>query len=47
MGILTKQTIDFSVPNPSATSQFSLPLYQGAGYREDFKTWSLLVMAGL
>jgi hypothetical protein len=46
MSILAKQTIDFSVPNPSATSQFSLPLYQGAGYREDFKTWSLLVNGG-
>jgi hypothetical protein len=44
--ILPKQTIDFSVPNPSATGQFSLPLYQGAGYRPDFKTWSLLVSGG-
>lgn len=44
--VLTKQTIDFSVPNPSATSQLSLPLYQGAGYRADYKTWSLLVNGG-
>jgi len=46
MGVLSKQTIDFSVPNPSATPQFSLPLYQGAGYREDFQTWSLLHSGG-
>jgi hypothetical protein len=46
MGVLPRQTIDFSVPNPSQTSQLSLPLYQGAGYREDFKTWSLLVSGG-
>jgi len=46
MGILPKQTIDFSVSKPQATAQFSLPLYQGAGYRTDFKTWSLLVNGG-
>jgi hypothetical protein len=46
MGILPKQTTDFSVPNPQATAQFSLPLYQGAGYRADFRTWSLLVNGG-
>jgi hypothetical protein len=46
MGILPKQTIDFSVPNPQATAQFSLPLYQGAGYRPDFHTWALLVNGG-
>lgn len=46
MGILPNQTIDFSVPNPKATAQLSLPLYQGAGYRPDFKTWSLLVCGG-
>jgi hypothetical protein len=45
-GVLPKQTIDFKVPNPSATAQLSLPLYQGAGYRADFKTWSLLVNGG-
>ena len=45
-GVLPKQTIDFSVPNPSATAQLSLPLYQGAGYRADYKTWSLLVDGG-
>jgi hypothetical protein len=38
MGILPEQTIDFSVPNPQATAQFSLPLYQGAGYLGDFHT---------
>jgi len=46
LGILPRQTIDFSVPNPSATAQLSLPLYQGAGYRADFKTWSLLHNGG-
>lgn len=43
---LHQQTVDFSVPNPSATSNLSLPLYQGAGYRADFKTWSLLQDGG-
>ncbi len=44
--VLEKQTIDFSVPDPSQTKQLSMPLYQGAGYRQDFKTWSLLVNGG-
>ncbi len=44
--ILPTQTIDFTVPNPAATAQLSLPLYQGAGYRADFRTWSLLVSGG-
>ncbi|MDP9120572.1 MAG: hypothetical protein M3O15_04265 [Acidobacteriota bacterium] len=44
--VLLPQTIDFSVPDPKATAQFSLPLYQGAGFRADFKTWSLLVNGG-
>ena len=44
--VLSTQTIDFTVPNPSATAQLSMPLYQGAGYRADFKTWSLLVNGG-
>jgi len=44
--VLSDQTIDLSVPNPSQTSQLSMPLYQGAGYRADFKTWSLLVNNG-
>lgn len=44
--ILSNQTIDFSIPNPSRTAQFSLPLYQGAGYRADYRTWSLLVNDG-
>lgn len=44
--VLKTQTIDFSVPNPQQTQQLSLPLYQGAGYRSDFKTWSLLVNGG-
>jgi hypothetical protein len=46
MGVLPNQTIDFSVPNPKATAQFSMPLYQGAGFRSDFKTWSLLNNGG-
>jgi len=46
MSVLPNQTIDFSVPNPAQTANLSLPLYQGAGYREDFKTWSLLVNGG-
>jgi hypothetical protein len=44
--VLPSQTIDFTVPNPSATAQLSLPLYQGAGYRADFKTWALLRNGG-
>lgn len=44
--VLTTQTIDLSIPNPSATANFSIPLYQGAGYRADFRTWSLLVIGG-
>lgn len=43
---LNLQTIDFSVPNPSATQNLSLPLYQGAGFRSDFSTWSLLQNGG-
>jgi hypothetical protein len=45
-GILPQQTIDLSVPDPKATAQLSMPLYQGAGYRADFKTWSLLQNGG-
>lgn len=45
-GILPKQAIDFSVPNPLQTQQLSMPLYQGVGYRQDFKTWSLLQSGG-
>ncbi|MES2382772.1 MAG: hypothetical protein V4538_17125 [Bacteroidota bacterium] len=44
--VLTTQTIDLSIPNPSATANFSIPLYQGAGYRSDYRTWSLLVNNG-
>jgi len=44
--VLTTQTINLSVPNPQQTQQLSMPLYQGAGYRSDFKTWSLLVNGG-
>lgn len=44
--VLSHQTIDLSIPNPSRTAQFSLPLYQGAGYRADYRTWSLLVDNG-
>ena len=40
------QIIDFSVPNPSQTANYSLPLYQGAGYRADFSTWALLQVGG-
>jgi len=40
------QIIDFSVPNPSQTGNYSLPLYQGAGYRADFATWALLEVGG-
>lgn len=40
------QIIDFSVPNPSQTANYSLPLYQGAGYRSDFSTWALLEVGG-
>jgi hypothetical protein len=43
---LPEQSIDLSVPNPSETQNLSIPLYQGAGYRSDFKTWSLLVCGG-
>lgn len=46
MSTLPNQTINFSVPNPSATANLSLPLYQGAGFRADFKTWSLLQGGG-
>jgi hypothetical protein len=44
--VLPTQGIDFSVPNPAASAQLSLPLYQGAGYRADFKTWALLESGG-
>ena len=40
------QVIDFSVPNPSQTANYSLPLYQGAGFRPDFSTWALLQIGG-
>lgn len=43
---LPLQTIDFSVSNPQQTNNLSLPLYQGAGYREEYKTWSLLHSGG-
>ncbi len=44
--VLTTQSINLSVPNPSQSAQLSMPLYQGAGYRGDYKTWSLLVNNG-
>lgn len=44
--VLPLQTIDFSVPNPSQTANLSLPLYQGAGYRAEYTTWSLLQNGG-
>ncbi|HYI08122.1 MAG TPA: hypothetical protein VEK57_03540 [Thermoanaerobaculia bacterium] len=40
------QTIAFNVPHPSATANYSLPLYQGAGYRSDFSTWAILQSGG-
>lgn len=40
------QTIAFNVPNPSATANYSLPLYQGAGFRSDFSTWAILQSGG-
>ena len=46
LGVLPKQTVNLSVPDPKATPQLSMPLYQGAGYRPDFKTWSLLNNGG-
>lgn len=45
-GVVSEQTIDFSIPDPKPTTQLSMPLYQGAGYREDFHTWSLLENGG-
>lgn len=45
-GVLPKQTVNLSVPDPKATPQLCLPLYQGAGYRPDFKTWALLRNGG-
>lgn len=44
--LLPSQTINFSVPNPSQTANLSLPLFQGAGFRSDFSTWSLLENGG-
>lgn len=44
--VLATQSINLSVPNPSQSAQLSMPLYQGAGYRADFRTWSLLVNNG-
>ncbi len=44
--VLSNQSIDLSIPNPSRTAQLSMPLYQGAGYRADYRTWSLLVDGG-
>lgn len=40
------QTIAFNVSNPSATANYSLPLYQGAGFRSDFSTWAILQGGG-
>ncbi|GAB5399151.1 MAG: hypothetical protein Aureis2KO_07360 [Aureisphaera sp.] len=44
--VLSNQSIDLSIPNPSQSAQLSMPLYQGAGYRADYRTWSLLVDNG-
>lgn len=43
---LPLQTIAFNVSNPSATANYSLPLYQGAGFRSDFSTWAILQSGG-
>ncbi|MCC4770493.1 hypothetical protein FXV91_09930 [Methanosarcina sp. DH2] len=42
IGELLEQTIDFSIQDPKPTAQLSMTSHQGAGYREDFHTWSLL-----
>ncbi|OEK00273.1 hypothetical protein BFP97_01535 [Roseivirga sp. 4D4] len=44
--VLANQSINLTIPNPSQSAQLSMPLYQGAGYRADFRTWSLLVNGG-
>ena len=46
LGVLPKQTVNLSIPDPMATPQLCMPLYQGAGYRPDFNTWSLLYNGG-
>jgi hypothetical protein len=44
--LLPSQSIDLTVPDPWATEQLGLPLYRGAGYRADLRTWSLLPAGG-
>lgn len=41
-----KQTIDFTVPNPTATANYSLPLYQGCDYNQPYKCWSINYVGG-
>ena len=40
------EKIDFSVPNPSATAHFSLPLYQGASYNGQYSSWWINYVGG-
>ncbi|WP_138429826.1 phosphatidylinositol-specific phospholipase C domain-containing protein [Fodinibius saliphilus] len=42
----SKQTIDFTVPNPSKTTNYSLPLYQGCDYNSQYDCWSINYVNG-
>lgn len=44
--MVQKQTIDFTVPNPSATANYSLPLYQGCDYNQMYTCWSINCVQG-
>lgn len=41
-----KQTIDFSVPNPVATANYSLPLYQECDFNGAYRCWSINFVDG-
>ena len=41
-----KQTIDFTTPNPIATSNYSLPLYKGCDYNSTYNCWSINYVGG-
>ncbi|KAF6244927.1 phosphatidylinositol-specific phospholipase C domain-containing protein [Nitrosopumilus sp. b2] len=41
-----KQTIAFTTPNPSATANYSLPLYKGCDYNSQYNCWSINYVNG-
>lgn len=42
----SKQTIDFTVPNPAATANYSLTLYKGCQYNQAYNCWSINYVQG-